>query len=155
MLINLIQSLGYLGIFIVSLISTSTLFLPFPLYSIISVSTFLGMNPLLVSFISGLGMTIGEFTGYLVGSGSERLISKKHKKLIKNFEKFFKKFGFLTISLAAFLPFPFDIVGILAGMGKYNIKRFFLATFVGKFLKALLIAYAGFFAKEILNIYYL
>jgi len=155
MLINLIKSLGYLGIFIVSLISTSTLFLPFPLYSIISVSTFLGMNPLLVSFISGLGMTIGEFTGYLVGSGSERLISKKHKKLIKKFEKFFKKFGFLTISLAAFLPFPFDIVGILAGMGKYNIKKFFLATFVGKFLKALLIAYAGFFAKELLGMYYL
>jgi len=155
MIIELIKSLGYLGIFVISLISTSTLFLPFPLFSIIMTSSFLGMDPILVSFFSALGMAIGEFTGYLVGMGGERLIQKRYKKLIKRFEKFFKKFGFLTITLAAFLPFPFDIVGILAGMGRYEIKKFFLATFIGKFLKALLIVYLGIFAKEILSIYYL
>lgn len=149
-MILLIKTFGYLGIFLLSLISTSTLFLPFPLYSIVTIASALGMHPFLVSIFSALGMTIGELTGYLVGVGGGSFIEKKHKSIIKKFENFFKRFGILTISLFAFLPFPFDIIGIMAGMGKYDIKKFFLATFIGKFFKALLLSYTGYFVVKIL-----
>jgi len=149
-MILLIKTFGYLGIFLLSLISTSTLFLPFPLYSIVTIASALGMRPFLVSIFSALGMTIGELTGYLVGVGGGSFIEKKHKSIIKKFENFFKRFGILTISLFAFLPFPFDIIGIMAGMGKYDIKKFFLATFIGKFFKALLLSYTGYFVVKIL-----
>lgn len=149
-MLNLIKMFGYFGIFIVSLISTSTLFLPAPLYSIITFSSFLGMNPILVALVSGIGMTIGEFSGYLVGVGSGAIIYERNKKIVIKFKKFFKKFGLITVSIFAFLPFPFDFVGIMAGIGRYDIKKFFLATFIGKFLKALLLVYIGVFLGEIL-----
>jgi membrane protein YqaA with SNARE-associated domain len=75
-----IKILGYLGVFLVSVISTSTIFLPTPLYLIIITSSSLGMNPFLVAFFSGLGMTIGELTGYFMGLGGNLIIIKKHKK---------------------------------------------------------------------------
>jgi membrane protein DedA with SNARE-associated domain len=149
-----IKLLGYIGVFLVSVISTSTIFLPMPLYLIIFASSSLGMNPVLVAFFSGLGMAIGELTGYFIGLGGNLLMIKKHKKGIEKFEKFFKKYGFIAISLAAFLPFPFDIVGISAGIGRYDIKRFLLATFLGKFLKALIFALAGFEFRWIINFIY-
>jgi undecaprenyl-diphosphatase len=150
----LVKPLGYIGIFLVSLISTSTLFLPVPLYLIIVASSALGMNPILVAFFSGLGMATGELTGYFIGLGGNLLMIKKHKKSIRKFERFFKKFGFVAIFLAAFLPFPFDIVGISAGIGRYEIKKFLLATFLGKFLKALMLAFTGFELRWILNFWF-
>ncbi|MEM5815249.1 MAG: VTT domain-containing protein [Candidatus Aenigmatarchaeota archaeon] len=154
MIISLIKTLSYFGIFLISLVSTSTLFLPFPLYSIIIISSSLGMNPFLVSLASGLGMAIGELTGYFIGRGGGELMSKSKKKIIKKLEKFFKKFGMITIMFAAFLPFPFDIVGILAGMGKIEVKKFFIATFIGKFLKALFLTYIlGILVKEVILLY--
>ena len=153
-MLSIIKTLGYFGIFIVSLVSTSTILLPLPLYSIITIAASLGMNPLLVSFFSALGMSIGEFTGYFIGLGSGSLIEKRNRKLINRFEKFFKKYGILTVSLFAFLPFPFDIVGIMAGMGKHDIKKFFFATFIGKFFKALLLSYSGYLISRIIWQFY-
>jgi len=145
MIINfLLKSFGYLGIFLISLISTSTIFLPAPLYLIIVLSSAYGMNPILVSFFSGLGMSLGELTSYFIGLGGNRLLEEKHRKGVKKFERFFKKYGFVAISVASFLPFPFDIVGISAGIGRYEIKKFLIATFIGKFFKALLLALLGF-----------
>jgi membrane protein DedA with SNARE-associated domain len=149
-----IKLFGYIGVFLVSAISTSTIFLPAPLYLIIIASSSLGMNPILVAFFSGLGMTVGELTGYFIGLGGNLLMIKKHKKSIKKFGKFFKKYGFIAISTAAFLPFPFDIVGISAGIGRYDIKKFLLATFIGKFLKALIFALAGFELRWMMNFVY-
>jgi len=145
MVINfLLKSFGYFGIFLISLASASTIFLPAPLYLIIVLSSTYGMNPLLVALFSGLGMSLGELTSYFIGLGGNKLLEKKYKKSIKKFERFFKKYGFAAISVAAFLPFLFDIVGISAGVGRYEIKKFLVATFIGKFFKALLLALLGF-----------
>jgi membrane protein DedA with SNARE-associated domain len=102
------------------------------------------MNPILISIASGFGMALGELTSYFIGLGGNNLMKEKHKKAVGKFEKFFKKYGFIAIVVTAFIPFPFDIVGISAGIGKYDIKKFLLAVFIGRFLKALLLAMLGF-----------
>jgi len=95
MIINfLLKSFGYLGIFLISLISTSTIFLPAPLYLIIVLSSAYGMNPILASLFSGLGMSLGELTSYFIGLGGNRLLEEKHRKGVKKFERFFKKIWF-------------------------------------------------------------
>ena len=147
----LLNSLGYFGIFLVSLISTSTIFLPVPLYLIIVASSTYGMNPILVAFFSGLGMSIGEITSYFIGLGGNKILENKYKRSIRKFERFFKKYGFFAISISAFFPFPFDIVGISAGIGRYEIKKFLIATFFGKFFKAILLALLGFELRWISN----
>jgi membrane protein DedA with SNARE-associated domain len=149
-----IKALGYIGVFLVSIISTSTIFLPLPIYLIIISSTSLGMNPILIALFSGLGMSLGELTSYFIGLGGNSLIIRRHIKSVKKFEKFFKKYGFAAISILSFLPFPFDFIGISAGIGRYNIKKFLLATFIGKFLKALLLAFAGAELKWMMTFFY-
>ena len=145
----LLKSFGYFGIFFISLISTSTIFLPAPLYLIIVAASALGMNPFLVALSSAFGMAIGELTSYFIGLGGNKLLEEKHKKGIKKFEIFFKKYGFIAIAITALIPFPFDIVGISAGLGRYEIKKFLLAVFIGRFFKAILLAYLGYEMREI------
>jgi membrane protein DedA with SNARE-associated domain len=101
------------------------------------------MNPILIAIASGLGMALGELTSYFIGLGGNNIMKEKHKKAVIRFEKFFKKYGFIAIVVTAFIPFPFDIVGISAGIGRYEIKKFLLAVFIGRFFKALLLAVLG------------
>jgi len=142
---SLIINFSYLAIFAVSAIGTSTIFLPFPSYVIIILFAIsMGMNPLAVGIMAGLGSAAGELTGYLVGMGGEKVIEEKKKKqlkIIKYFTRLFKKFGFPLVVVTALIPFPFDIIGIIAGMSGYEIKKFFIATAIGKIAKSLLIAY--------------
>jgi membrane protein DedA with SNARE-associated domain len=144
---QLIVQFSYIAIFFVSLISTSTIFIPFPIYIIIFFAAGLGLNPLIVGITAGLGSAFGELTGYLIGVGGAKIIEEKRKKklrLTEVFTRLFKRFGFLIVVIAAFIPFPFDAIGILAGVSKYDIKKFLLATSIGKIIKCLLIAYAGY-----------
>jgi len=148
-IVFLLKSFGYFGIFLISLISASTIFLPVPLYLIIVAASALGMNVFLVALSSGIGMAIGELTSYFIGLGGNKLLEEKHKKGVKRFEIFFKKYGFVAIVVTAFIPFPFDIVGISAGLGRYEIKKFLLAVFIGRFFKATLLALLGYEMREI------
>ena len=159
---NLIIEFSYIAIFFISIISTSTILIPFPIYGIIFFAAGLGLNPLAVGIVSGLGMATGELTGYLVGLGGRSVIEKNRKKIPK-FCKFltnlFKKsykikigkrvfsieYAFWVLIFTSAIPFPFfDIFGIMSGVGSYDIKKFYLATIIGKIIKGLMIAYSGY-----------
>lgn len=150
-LIPLIQSFivkfSYPAIFAISVISSSTIFIPFPIYLVIFFAGGLGLNPLLIGISAGIGSAVGELTGYLVGSGGRALVEEKFnlKSLIK-FTKLFKKYGFLIIVITSFLPSPFDIVGILSGVSKYEIKKFLIGTAIGKSARMIILAYTGYIA---------
>jgi membrane protein DedA with SNARE-associated domain len=106
----------------------------------------LGLNPFLVGLTAGLGSAFGELTGYLIGLGGEEMIKqkkKKNSKWVEYFEKLFKKHGFPIVMITAAIPFPFDVIGVLCGVSNYDIKKFLIATSIGKIIKCLLIAYAG------------
>lgn len=142
---TLIVSFSYLGIFLISFLSTSSIFFPTPLYLLIFFASGLGLHPFIVGVSAGVGSGLGEITGYLIGvGGREVAIQNKKSKFAKTIEFYFRKYGFLTIVIAAFLPFPFDFVGILSGMSKYEVKKFLLAAIIGKTIKTTLIAYMGY-----------
>jgi membrane protein DedA with SNARE-associated domain len=155
---QLIITFSYLAVFIVSIISTSTILFPFPLYLILFFTSTLGLNPLIVGVVAGIGAAIGELTGYLVGIGGryvveEQRLNKKVRKTVKFFTKLFKRYGFIVIVITAAIPFPFDVIGILAGIGNYNIKKFFVATALGKMIKSLVIVYSGVVAIPFVELY--
>jgi membrane protein YqaA with SNARE-associated domain len=146
--INLIRIFSYFGLFLIGFISSSTIFLPFPIYVITTLSIHFGYSPISVAFLTSLGMSFGELTGYFVGFAGYKVYKKIEKNMYyREFKKWFKRYGDVTIFLFAFLPLPFDIVGIACGMSKYSIKKFLLFIFFGKFFKMLLIAY-GFYGAE-------
>jgi len=140
------ESLGYPGIFLVSLIGSATVILPVPhiAFTFAMGATF---NPWLVGFAAGLGDTLGELSGYLTGFAMEDVAGKA--KLYAKFEGWMKANGDLTLFLLALIPNPlFDMASIVGGIDGFPVRRFLLATWAGKTLKAIGIAWAGYYGVQ-------
>jgi membrane protein YqaA with SNARE-associated domain len=139
--LDFLRLLGYPGIFIVSLLSSATIFLPMPGFAIVfAMGAYL--NPVLVGLAAGCGSAIGELSGYLAGSAGHGAVERTG--IYKHHEKEIRKGGPLAIFALAFLPNPlFDIAGIVSGAIRMPIWQFLLATAAGKTLRYILLAYAG------------
>lgn len=139
--IKFLDTFGYFGIFLLSIIGNATIILPIP--SILA--AYLGggiFNPLPIGIIAALGATIGELTGYLAGYGGRSIIEDPKK--LKKIESWMEKYGLWTIFILAVIPNPlFDLAGIASGMLKIPVWKYFLVTFAGKTIKFLGFAYLG------------
>jgi membrane protein YqaA with SNARE-associated domain len=151
---TLVNTYGYFGLFIVNLIGSATIIFPLP-SSIFVFGAGSVLNPFLVGVSSALGCALGELTGFVLGYGGRKVIGKKWNKQINKTEEMFKKYGgFWILILFAATPLPDDIVGLVAGTLKYPIKRFFVASFIGKLILNLILAYAGFYGMNWLGNYF-
>ncbi len=144
---GVVSSFGYLGIFIISIIGNATLFFPVPVGLIIFASGAV-LNPWIVGLVAGIGCSIGELTGYVVGLGGRAIAGKKAEKSksLQKAEKMFKKYGFWAIPVLAFAPFVMDFIGLVAGSVKYNPYKFFIGTLIGKIPKCIILAVAGYYS---------
>jgi membrane protein YqaA with SNARE-associated domain len=105
--------------------------------------------PVLVAFVGALGTVIAYvidygILGWLFRNHRVRKVRDIH--LYRKLLKFFDKYAFLTISAAAFLPIPVDVVRLLAISRAYNYWKYLAAAFVGRFPRYLILAYV---AKEL------
>jgi uncharacterized membrane protein YdjX (TVP38/TMEM64 family) len=136
-----LQNLGYLGVFLISVIGNATIILPVPAL----LTAFVGgafLNPLLVAVISSFGATIGELTGYMAGVGGKEFV--KNDPRIKKVEKWMKKYGMWTIFVLAVIPNPaFDLAGMVSGATRIPVWKYFIVTWAGKFIKFWLVSQAG------------
>jgi membrane protein YqaA with SNARE-associated domain len=136
-----LETYGYLGIFVISILGSATIVIPAPTI----LATFVGggiFNPFLVGIVSAFGATIGELTGYVAGS-SGRAIINKEEKLVK-VEGWMRKYGLWTIFVLAVIPNPlFDLAGMVSGAGRIPVWKFLLVTLLGKTIKFLVIAFIG------------
>lgn len=138
------RSLGLVGVFILNLIGSATIFLPTPAFLSVGISA-TTTNPLLVAFVAALGGAIGEGTTFLFGYTSRKAFNlDKHKVLKKFKKKVFDRWGGMVILAFAFFPNPlFDGIGMVAGISKYPIKRFLILTFAGRLLRYIVIGYVS------------
>jgi len=140
-----IANYGYAGAFVVSLISSASIFLPVPGFLFVLAAGAL-LNPVALGVVAGAGSAIGELTGYLIGKGGGGAMKKKDVKWVKKGEKWFREGrGFLFILIFAATPLPDDVTGILGGMFNYDWKRLLLASFIGKVAFNIVLALAGSF----------
>jgi membrane protein DedA with SNARE-associated domain len=136
---------GYLGIFVVSLVGNLSIILPIPAFVLVFTMGAV-LNPWLVGLAGGLGGALGETSGYLIGMGGREVIETKYEKRLAMAKKWIEKHGIFPIILVfAATPLPSDIVGILAGVIRYDIRKFFLANIIGKVIMNTYIAWAGFY----------
>jgi len=136
---------GYFGVFIISLLSAATIFIPAPGW--IAVIALGGvLNPYILGIVAGIGSGIGELTGYMIGNGA-RTLSRKE---IDTQKKLIKKYGMWVILVLAFIPNPlFDVAGLVAGALKIPVWKFLLATIAGRILRFVVLAYFGAWALTI------
>ena len=129
-----------------------SVFVPIP-YTII-IFTMGGLSrfePLWIAIVAGLGSSVGEFSGYLIGASGRKAFSEKNRKKIDFLMKLFNKFGSAAIFLFALTPLPDDLLFIPLGVMRYSPIRAFIPAFLGKFLSNLIIAYAGRLSIEIIS----
>jgi uncharacterized membrane protein YdjX (TVP38/TMEM64 family) len=135
---------GYLGVFIGTLAGSATIVLPVPGLAIVYVAGGV-WNPLLVGLVAGLGDALGEATGYLTGYAAHGLV--ENRGLYARFEHWMRHNGFLTILLLSAIPNPvFDLAGIAAGASRFPRRYFFLAAWIGKTVKDVTFALAGYYS---------
>ena len=147
--VGILRNMGYVGVFLISLISSATVIVPLPGFAIVFAMGAV-LNPLLVGIVAGLGSGLGEITGYLVGYAGHDAIMKT--KLYKRHRKEIEKRGPLAIFVLAFLPNPiFDLAGMASGATKMPVLKFLLATIAGKILRYILLAYVGSYANSVLG----
>lgn len=153
--IALIQTFGYLGVFLAMLIVNASVFLPLPGFLfILAAAPFL--NPFLVGIAAAAGGALGELTSYAIGYGGGKALDKKLKKnkwyaIIRDLFK--TKKGAAAIFIFTVLPLAIDVVGIVCGMVKYNKKKFILVVFLGKLVLYTTIAYVGAYGIGIISQY--
>lgn len=145
---DFVLSWGYLGLFLVNLIGTASIIFPVPAFLI--TFAFGGiLNPWAVGLFSGIGAAIGELTGYILGRGGRRVIKRRYEKMLAKTKKWIENHGaFPVIVLFAATPLPDDIIGILAGIINYDVRKFFLASLIGKIILGWILAWGGFYGIQ-------
>jgi len=149
---------GYLGIFLISLLGATSIFVPIPYTVVIFILGGLQsggnwiFDPLWIAVAAGAGAAIGEFSGYLLGVGGSKVISGRYKKRIDFLTKLFKKYGPIAIFVFALTPLPDDLLFIPLGIMRYSLLRAFVPALLGKFFSNLIIAYSGRLSLEIVSI---
>lgn len=141
------KNYGYIGIFIISLISSATIVVPVP--GAVLVAAFGGalyqqdpIAPVFLGLISAAGGTIGETTGYLLGYGGRVVVD--NNPTYARMVGWMRRWGAATIFVLALIPNPlFDVAGVVAGGLRFPLWKFYLYGFAGRAPKHILYAYAG------------
>jgi len=144
---TLVSQYGYLGVFVVSFLSSATVFFPVPSHIIVFLFS-VDNYPLFIGLLAAVGSCLGELTSYGVGRGSLKLLEKYEREIEKWKEKINRYGMFALLIVFAATPLPDDVLGIFAGVARYDLKKFLLATFIGKALMYVFIAYTGSFFWE-------
>jgi len=136
-----LQSFGYPGIFLFSILANATIFIPVP--GVVFTSAMGAVfNPFWVSIAAGTGAAVGELSGYMAGFSGQAVVENnpRYDRVVG----WMQKYGIVTILLLAFVPNPlFDLAGITAGILKLPIWKFLFYCMIGKILKMMIFAYAG------------
>ncbi len=144
--ITQLSELGYLGVFLVNVVGSASLIIPVPGLA----AVFLGggtWNPLIVGIVAGVGMTLGEVTGYALGYAGQDLVQKHNK--FRFLERWMMRSGGPIVFLGSLIPNPFfDVIGIIAGSQRFPLKLFLLWALPGKVIKAVSVAYLGSFGMH-------
>jgi len=142
-----LEDYGYVGIFLLSIAANATIIIPLPG---VAFTTVMGaiFNPLGVAVAAGLGAAIGELTGYMAGFSGQGVAERAvlYNRLT-TWMKAHQNLAYGVILLLAFIPNPlFDLAGMASGALKLPIWKFLLACGIGKILKMLMFAYAGYYS---------
>ena len=135
---------GLLGLFLNSVFAS---FIPFPI-AVTSTALLLdGQNPVMVFLVMATGSVGGGLLTYLVGYDGKkiyRLLRKTQRS--KDYDKGFEwlnKHGWIIIFALSLVPILTEIVTIIAGVKKYDFKKFAISMCIARTLSSFASVYFG------------
>lgn len=158
-LLNLIKSLGYLGVWAI-IFAESGLLIGFflPGDSLLFTAGFLAsqnfLNIQLLIFGCFVGAVFGDNVGYATGFRFGRRLFQRedswlfHKKHLITTQAFYEKYGKKAIVLARFMPIVRTFAPIVAGIGSMHYRTFMTYNLVGGLAWTVGISLLGFFLGQ-------
>ena len=139
---------GYGILFLLELLFTSSIFFPLPADPLILLAGGM-LDPLAAGLVAGTAASLGECTAYIAGAGGRAILYREGRNgRLEKVRRWFGRYGFPLLPIFAFTPLPCDLIGIVAGMVRYDMRKFLLGMLIGKIPRALLLAGAGSFGEE-------
>jgi len=127
--------LGYIGIILISFLSSLIPFIPIPYFPVLITASFnTNFNPHIISIISALGIVGAKTIIFFISYYGRKILSDKTKRRMRPLQNLVSRYGWFGAFIAALTPIPDDLVYIPLGLAKYNPWKFATATFAGKFL---------------------
>jgi membrane protein YqaA with SNARE-associated domain len=144
--IEQIAQWGYIGLFIISVISNGT-FMIFPGFAIVLTFTLGGvLHPAIVGAVAGIGEAIGAIGAYYTGYAGRGLLRDRNSAFYRRFSNIVDRHGskaiFFVSAILSPISYPF---AIFLGMLRFGFVSFFLATWAGRTVKGMALAYLGYF----------
>ncbi len=121
---------GYPGVFLFNLVGPGMFLIPFLAPH---------MNVPVLAFVSALGMAFNDSVSWMVGKNGDVVLPRSNR--IARIEGIMKKYGPFALFFWALIPFPYDLIGIIAGYLQVPYRFFVLATFLGRFVRFLLLGF--------------
>ena len=150
--VQALEGYGYTGAFLISVLGGATIIVPVPMLVVVFA---LGgvLAPYWVGLAAGLGETVGALIIYMTGyGGGTALVYSSHGKVQAAYSRllgWMERKGSLTIFVLSAVINPFFYPAALtAGALRFGIRRYILICLVGKTIKGLTIAYAGFWGLK-------
>lgn len=138
-------ALGYLGAFVLTLLSSATVLVPsVALGAALKFGAASTLNPIVVGLISGIAAGLGESTGYLAGRSGAELAHIQDRPSYRRIAMWVERRGTLTVFLLAAIPLPLiDLAGLAAGAMGMSFLRFEIACLAGKITRFVPVALLG------------
>jgi membrane protein DedA with SNARE-associated domain len=136
---------GYIGCFVISVLTNGTFILPG--FGIVITFTLGGvLNPAIVGAVAGIGEAIGAIGAYFTGYAGRGLFRDSNSGLYLRFSNIIDRHGSKAIFFVSALLSPFFYpFAVFLGMLHFGWVRFFLATWAGRTVKSMVLAYLGYF----------
>lgn len=160
---ELIQSVGYVGVFLMVFVESGVPFgivIPLPgdtlLFSagLLAASSAFDLVPLIATII--VGAILGDSVGYWFGKKyGPKLFTKEdalflNKNHLLRTERFYVKYGRSAIIIARFIPVFRTLVPIAAGMGRMNYRTFFAYNVIGACVWGISVTMLGYYLGSVI-----
>jgi membrane protein YqaA with SNARE-associated domain len=147
-IVDRFESYGYVGVFLISLVSNATVILPVP-GILVFIPLLTAFNPVFLGLVGAAGGVIGEITGYMAGYSGRGLVQRS--KMYGRVEGWMKRWGIWVVFVFAVAPFLLlDVAGMVAGALRFPLWKFLLVVWVGKSIKYVGLALAAAWGWELL-----
>lgn len=133
---DLVRRFGYVGIFLIAVVSGFNLVIPVPAISFLPVFLASGLNTFALVAIIAAGMTLADFVGYLLGkTGRHLALSALERRVVNRFERFKEELhwspALLLFLFASFVPVPNEVIVIPMAFLGYRPIYVLLPVFLG------------------------
>ena len=124
---------GYVILALVNFFGSLIPFVPLPGFLLLATMSIGNEYDLhILALVSAVSATAAKQIIFYVSFKGRKIISKKTLKRMRPFQRLVTKYGAAAAFVAAATPMPDDIIFVPLGLAKYNPKKFFVSTLVGK-----------------------